>query len=568
MPVTDFSGIFANFALSMFLQKIVVPSDFHDQCAVVNTMLANDVTGLIDSLTDFAVESANVNFSVETTNEVFTKKLNYWLDNINKDYNGLIPRGINAVAKEYFQERWKSSSFPILKILEWKRWEGIVVPSKLCIVDGGSVFSKPKTGSTLKKQLQAYDYYLGEPSSVNAQKNEDDQSEKLDKGCIITKPFCRWFAEYPVPFLIKRGIYENYMIIKSLKQKQTTILDQIIPYLFLITKGTEGMATADNSPKRAYSQPELDTIVNQFQTMMDNMSSTSSSNSDKNIKSPIRATQFDEEIKHIIPDMSVIFKSELFTTTERNILSGLGFIDVIEATSDTRRESILNPKIFVEDVRAGVKDFKTQILAELISKVIERNKGRRKYANSEFHIVNSPVVGFMTDKFKNLVRQLFTYGKISSQTAIEVIAEQDFETEVYRIEQERKRGIPDKMYPPVVQNVEDKPNEVSGKTPEQDEKGDAIPDDKRDPNEKKEYKMSTEEMEVVEGLVGAPYPTIKSLPDAVKKLPITAQRIWRKTWNSAYKYALGKFDNDIKQAETYAFKVAWNVINKNTKENK
>ena len=230
------SGTFMNYALSLLLKKIVVPGEYHAQCEAVKGMLRNDSTGLIDSLTDFAVESANVSFSIKTKSEKFTEKLNYWLTNINGDFDGQIPRGINALAKEYFKERWKASSFPVLKILKWSNWEGMVVPSKMCIVDGESIYSvEKKGGKSVQKQLLGYDYSVGHPN--------DNDTEKLDKGVIITKPFARWFDEYPVPFLIKRGVYHNYRIIQSIKEKQTTILDQILPYLFLIKKGTEGLAT-------------------------------------------------------------------------------------------------------------------------------------------------------------------------------------------------------------------------------------------------------------------------------------------------------------------------------------
>ena len=547
-------GLFTNFALSFLSKKITVPGTYHSQCKAIKVMLADDCTGLIDSLTDFAVESANVSFSIKTENDSFTDKLNYWLENINGDFNGQIPRGINALAKEYFKERWKASSFPVLKILKWKSWQGIAVPSQMCIVDGESVYSEELNGKESKKQLLGYRYSVGAPN--------DKDSESLDSGVIITKPFARWFDEYPVPFLIKRGIYHNYQIIKSLKSTQTTILDQIIPYMFLIKKGTEGLALGDSSPKKSYSQPELDEVVQQFQDMMDELKGATTT--DKQNKSPIRATQFDEDLKHFMPDMEVVFKKTLFETTEKNILCGLGFIDVIEATSNTRREAMLNPKIFIEDVKTGVKDFKEQYLGELVKQIVEKNKKHRKYANSKVDIISSPVTAFMTEKFKQLVKQMYTYGKVSAQTAVEVVAELDFATEVHRIESEKKLGYDEKLYPPVIRNDEGKGIDIPGKeTPDTDKNNNEVPDDKTDPTKKKEYNVSAKELQDIKDLVGAPYHTIKELPDEVKKLSIAKQRVWMRTWNSAYKYYLGKTD-DKKEAEKRAFATAWSVVNKKT----
>ena len=299
--------------------------------------------------------------------------------------------------------------------------------------------------------------------------------------------------------------------------------------------------------------------------MMNELNPSNQNNVDgKSGQSPVRATQFDETLEHMLPDMGVIFKTELFEVTEKNILCGLGFIDVIEATSNTRREAMLNPKIFIEDVKVGVKDFKEQYIRELVQKIVEKNKKHRKYANSSFDIVSSPVTAFMTEKFKQLVKQLYTYGKVSAQTAVEVVGELDFATEVHRIEAEKAAGYDEKLYPPVILNVEGKGIDIPGKqTPDDDKNNNEIPDDKKEEIEKKEYRISAKEMKDIEDLVGAPYNKIKDLPDNVKKLPIAKQRTWMKTWNSAYKYYLGK-TGDKKEAEKRAFATAWSVVNRKT----
>ena len=544
------ADVFSNFFLSLLYRKIVVPSDYHSQCKVVKEMLTDDVTGLVDSLTDFAVNAASVKFTVETKNVEFNAKLRYWMDNINKDFNGVIPRGIDELAKEYYKERWKASSFPIVKILKWEVWEGLVVPAKMALVDGESIYADNKTTEETKA-IGDYVYYIG--SAL-------DPKEKLGKGIIITKPMSRWFDKYPVPYLIKKGCYHNYKIIKSLKDKQTEILDQIIPYLLLVKKGTENLAVKNI---KTYNDDELALIRQQFQDFKDEMAESTGT-----IKSPIRTSQFDEEIKHLIPDLSVIFNKDLFAVAERNILAGLGFVDVFESTSSSRRELVLNPKIFVETVKSGVNDFKNHILKELISQIIEKNSAHRKYINQDFFIMNSPITGFQSDDFKNLIKQLYNYGKISAQTAVEMVAETDFETEVYRREKERKDGIEEKMYPQVVQNLEEKGFDTPGAPKKEDGvNGKPIPEEKKNQETKEKYSKSTEEtLETIEDLTGAPYQDIKDLPPAVKKLKAKERRTWMRAFNSAYYYKLGK-TGSTKEAESYAFPVAWAAVNK-TKEEK
>jgi len=531
----DTSGLFLNSLFSLLLKKIIVPINYHERVAAVKTMLKDDVSGLVDSLTDFSVQTASVDFSVETDNEKLTEILKKWLDNINSPYKGLIPRGIKPLAQEYFKERWKSSSFPILKITKWDTINGIKLPTKMFFVDGESIHSEEIDKNKKNKELVGYEYYLGEGTD-----------DKLDKGVIITKPYGRWFDEYPDPFLIKRGVYHNWKIIESLKNRETEILEQVIPYLFLVKKGNETLA---GQGIKSYSQTELKEIKGQFQELMDKMNSLA----DVKAKTPIRVTQFDEEIKHLIPDLKAVFDPQLFIVAEKAILSGLGFIDVVEAVSTSRRESILNPKAFIEETKKGVEDFKG-ILKELVAQIIENNKdSHKKYMSDSvvFHITSSPVKGFITNDAKTQFRLLWERGQLSNQTYCELVGEVEFRTEVSRREKEAKEGLEYTMYPHLTKNDEDKGIDFVGKEPKDtDVNGRPIPPDKLDDKDKYD----------VGALVTAPYTRITQLPDNVKKkLTPAKQRAWMKIFNNAYRNHLKKFGN-AKKAETYAFRVAWSQI--------
>ncbi len=591
--MSDQTGNYLNWAMSMLLKKIIVPSSYHDRVEAVGEMLEDDVSGIVGTLTDFSVQSADVDFSIETGDDKFTQKLKNWLDNINRGYNGKIPRGIRALAQEYYKERWSSSSFPILKIVEWETWEGIKVPSKMFFVDGGSVYAEEKETNKKTKTLIGYDYYLTK-----------EDKDPLNKGVIITNPYGRWFDEYPNPYLIKRGVYHNWKIIQLLKNKQTEILDQIIPYLLLIKKGFKG-TTLDES--KSYSNEELKAVVEQFRTLIKEIKSANLG--DTSVGTPTRATNFDEDIEHLIPDLKVIFQAELFTVAERNILSGLGFVDIAEAISTSRRESILNPKAFIQEVRTGVKDFETAILTELVYRIIDENKSaRKKYVNSEIYIAHTPITIFQTDEFKNQMRLLWERGQLSNQTYCELVGEVRFRTEVLRREKEAKDGLEYTMYPHIRENKEGVGIDIPGK--DTDVNGNPIPTDKLDdpekynvgknqafvkcPKCKKIFDMLAEkeagmgwvkcpkcgeavtQKDLVKSkkvLETAPYTKITDLPDSVrKKLSPAKQRAWMSIFNNAYKFYLEKF-GDAKKAETLAFRTAWEKIKqvkakKKTKKNK
>ena len=532
---TDSSNLLINYVLSLLLKKIVVPSDYHNQVEAVREMQSDDVSGLVDSLTDFQINSASVDFSIETPNAEYTRILKKWLDTINKDYRGKLPSGIQFIAEQYFRERWKYSSFPVLKIMKWDNVNGLILPTRMSFVDGESIYAKDKDKEDVIK-IDNYDYFI---TDKTAPKN------KLEKNCIFSRPYGRYFDKYPIPYLIKRGVYHNWKIIQSIKNKETEILDQIIPYILLIKKGFKGN-TIDES--KSYSSEELKSVVQQFQDLMNTLKSTNVD--DKQIKSPVRATNFDEEIKHLIPDLKSIFEPGLFAVAEKSILAGLGFLDIAEGVSQSRKESILNPKLFIAETKKGVKDFK-QIMKELLLLIRDKNEIHTKYNNVETHVISSPVNVFISDDFKEKIRQLYDRGRISSQTAVEIIAEVDFKTEVMRREKEEQDGISEKMFPVVTNNVEGKGFDLPNEEPATQDKNDKeLPDDKVDETEKQEYNLGKKK------LVGAPYSTIQSLPSYIKKkYDKASQNKWLKIWNSAYKYMLKKTGNAIK-AEAYAFRTA------------
>ena len=54
------TGLFSKFIDYLFeTGAISVPKDFHAQCGVINTMLNNDISGIISTITDYAVDSAS-----------------------------------------------------------------------------------------------------------------------------------------------------------------------------------------------------------------------------------------------------------------------------------------------------------------------------------------------------------------------------------------------------------------------------------------------------------------------------------------------------------------------------
>jgi len=554
----NFNGVFLNYFLSALSKKCTIPSDFHSQAIAVKELMCNDVSGLVDSLTDFQVSSANVNWYIKTGNSTLDGIMEQWLDNINSEFNGKVPSGIKALASEYYKERWKGASFPILKILAWGEVDGFKLPTKMAFVDGSIVHSSTNKNTGDIVDLGENSYYLG---------SNNDAENKLSKGCIITKPFGRWHDEYPKIYLIKNGVYSNWKLLTILKEKQGQVLDQVMPYLLQVLKGTPELAIQKNVN---YSDDKLKKVVDQMEELMEKMNDVKYSGTRKS-KTPIRASQFDEEIKHLIPDLKTILASELSTGFEKSILTGMGFIDVADAVSSNRKESILNPKAFIQEVRSGIGEAQdgsgfAQVLKDLTFIIKKQNEGRPKYNNLKMQILHSKPQIFMDKDYRDFLLSMYNRGQLSQKTLIEVAGDEVYEQEVEERKREAKDGNQYWMYPPVVQNQEQTGmNDYLGSKSSDPEKDMTVPQEKLGPDAKLKYNKSS----VIADLETAVYKSINKLPDAVKEaFPSKKdQRRWLATWNSSYAWAMGKW-NDTPKAEQYAFAVSWGTAKKvNNKTN-
>lgn len=523
MSDINLTELFANLSSS-----IIIPTSFHSQCSVVKKMLKDDSTGLINSLLQFQINAASVNFSIETDSLELSKILNKFLDNINLAYLGKIPSGINTIAKEYFTERWSASSLPVLKIAKWDTIGSLLLPSKMFIVDGSSIYAKDKDKKSEKSLLQ-YDYFLGKK-----------MENRLDENVIFNRPFSRLWEKYTDLYLIRTGIFHNYKILASLKNKQGKILNQVIDYLFLIKRGSEIL----NRENYIKNPEDYTKILNQYGDIKKKAETKSGV--------PARVTAFDEQVEHLIPDLSRIFSPALFTVAEKAILGGMGFLDIAESVSSSRKESVLNPKPFQAEILAGVNSFK-EMLRGVINLIKEKNKTNTKYMNMDIRVVNSPIMTFQTEEFKKMIRSIFKTGRVSSRTVIEICGELDYNTEKARILNEKKEKIGEKFYPEITENHEQHPDDKGNNIPKKIDK-DNLPDDKVDPNEKKEYKIAKKVT-----LIGAPFRNLTELPENIRKLSLKKQQQFRAVWNKTYYWALGK-GKTRKQAEKLAFRIAYSSI--------
>jgi len=415
---------------------IIMPSTYRDQVLGTKELLQNDVSGLVNTMLDFAVSTAiDVDYRIETNNNNLDIVLNNWLNDINSSLIGKIPTGLDALAKEYFRERWKGSSFLLLRTF-WETIDGYTLPTKLYFVDGEDILVDD-TSETVTIGEEKYRLRIAKDKSKPLPGTKNEM-------IFVQKPYSAWGVDYPVPYVILKGLFKNMKFLELLENKGEMVVGKALEYLLTLKKGTERL-TADNIA--VYDKNDLDTVKEDFQKIVEDRKTSAGI--------PTYISNFDTEIAHLIPDYDKALRGELYTPIEKRLLSGLGLVDIVQGTV-SRVTSTLNPKPFIGEIQSGVSDFKA-LLKDLLTTVIEKNKGSHKkyFTNSKItEVRSSPLKIFLSDDGKSLLRSVYDRGGLSKETFVELVGDVDYAVEVERRKNENKRHENVTMYPPVIQNQE------------------------------------------------------------------------------------------------------------------
>lgn len=510
-------------------EQITVPLQFDHQMSEIKKLMVSDTSGMVNSLLDFSINTAIVEFSILTSNASLTEKLNRWIKNINASLRGRVPTGIKALAKENFKERWKGGSFLLLRT-QWEEVDGLQLPTKLWFLDGSNI--KVEDGVNDVRVIGEERYSL---------KIKENQFKPLPAAknelIFVQRPFSNWNSLYPVPFIIQRGLYKNLKLLELLNSKSEMIIGKALEYMFLMKKGTEALAK-EGRPEFIYSEEDLKKVKTDFNKFASDRKTTSGI--------PAFATNFDTEIEHIIPDYQRAISTAIYGPIEKRLLAGMGLIEIIEGTTSNRKESLLNPKPFIAEVTQGIEDFRA-LLSDIVMTIVEKNKeSHPKYFGSKIEVYSSPVKEFLTDNIRDHIRSMFDRGVISIETYSDICGEEvHFDIEKLKRQRELDEGLEYLFYPHITQNLEKdidiRPNLDNDDYPDDED----LPSDKRG-IERKNYKGMDQG-----AYEEAPYKTNKDLPDQVKVLPAAAQSLWRNVFNKSFP-----------KGEDYARKVAWSVVKK------
>lgn len=469
-------------------QKTTIPTEFHNQVSAVKSLLISDTSGLVNTTIDYAISAATVDMHISSDNGNFTSICKKWLDTINYRWAGKIPVGLKGLEKEYYRERWKGSSFIVLKT-EWATVDGVLLPINAYPLDGGSVYTKDDNN----------DYRIDREYYLKTSKEDIPLINTETVRYYFQMPYTQWGAKYPVPYLLSKGIYKNAKFLDIVANKGESLVCEALEYLLLFKKGDKDLAKLQD-PAYTYDEEDFKKLSKQFDDLQREKRMTG--------QTPYYMTGFDTEIDHLIPDYNKALQSSLFNPIESRILAGLGLVEIY--TTSTRSELILNPRPFQMEVQSAASDF-AALMNNILLDIKMLNESRRKYLNTNIRLHYSPVKEFITSEYKDKLRNLYDRGAVSKKTFVELVGDLNYENEVSERKAEAKRGEDKTMFPPVIQNL------MGMGQPENEE----IPDDKK----------GIEKLDYTQAI----YETIHDLPQAIKELPVLAQELWMVAFNEAYR---------------------------------
>lgn len=526
-------GLFERFLDYLFTSEaIFVPTEYHDRCDKIKGMIDSDISGIVSTVLDYSVNSASeAKYRVECSEETLQELLNLWLEKINLDIKG-VPTGLSALSKEYFRERWEGSSFCILRVKDWEKITvdnvTIEVPTTMWMVNGSSIYVKRPKDKNYK--LGSDKFYLDSEYKEIIPENKNEE-------IIIQKPYNRWFDQYATPYLIRRGVYKNWLGIKTLQEKSDEVISKVLPYLFLIAKGEKDLFLQGDAN---YTDEDLAELADNFKTQVEKYTHSKD-------KLPVNAIPFDTKYEHLIPDLSKVLKEELYRQGYRSILAGLGFVDMLEI-APSRQETRMNPKAFIAEINDGVSGFKSMLL-EIIYLIEARNKKAHPKLFSdkgELLIVNNPLK-INVEQILDALRSGYDRGASSIETYQEVLG-LDYRTEKERRKKELENGDEELFYPHIISNTEQHEDIRPTVRKPKNEKNE---DQNKDGPEKNNFKNADKNLEI------APY-TMDNHPSYLDKYPEDAIKVWVEVFNKTLEET---------GDESKAYPYAWTALKRFLKKN-
>ena len=521
--------------LSLIQTNVIKPPEkYHEQVIVVKDSLKNDESGIVNTVLDYAIEcAARVTYKVETDNDNLTEIYNTWLKDINSSLRRKkVEVGVNGLAKQYFMEMLKGSSHALLRTIYKDKKVGtdgskMNLPNLMWFADGKDIYIKKSKSKAKIIGSEKYKLKIGKGST----KDDFINLPTLDNEEIFVQtPFEAWGTLLPIPFLIRRGIWKNMKVMGLISDQGEGVVRKALKYLLVILKGTDKTYEKQGQ----YGREALLKTKDGFKNFLNDLGTETGV--------PTLVTNHDTQIDHLIPDFNKVVNQELQDPSRQKILQGLGLIEIIQGTgSQSRKESIINPKPFIKLVNALINDY-CDLLTDVLEVTREKNTQNTKYNSVSIKVKASAVPDFVSMEDKELMRTIFDRGVMDYESLCETVGI-DYNLVVSRSKKQLENGIDSILYPHIILNQEQYTSEAEikrgGKPLDKPFKDD------RNGTGRQNFVQASREC--------ALYNAKKPLPKSVKKLPVDLQKVWKTTYNK-------KFIKTGSEAESH--RLAWGIISR------
>ena len=529
MKISDFIQLFAQ----LFQTNLTVKGyTFAQKVDACRQLLSNDTSGYIYSIIKFAINAAvKTPFKIFTGTPSLDDTLHRALNNLNLQYVGKLNVGINPIKRDFFKSYWESGLVAVKTI--WNDINGLNLPVNMFVLDSKNVEidGDPSTFGT-------YSYSIG-----------DKQIRDNDSNHLFVYKNSSMYEKYPNPPLISRGVYINYKIKEQIKNLQHNYLQNVVSMLWMILKGEK------TRPDLKYDKSDFEDIKNQFQKLLQN----TVWNTTLEKKIPLLVSSFDTQTQILTPEMEKMLRQTITEAVDTDILSGLGFITVIEGLTRKRSTMGLNPKPFISSVVDTVELFK-QFLKDLVMVTAMKNKDHFKYfGNLDFKISASPIKYFWDYTTKGIMQTLSDRGLLSIKTSLENF-DMDYEEELERREKEITSGAEITFFPRVINNQEVTQSSEELEHLNKENIQSQSNNDNTKVSKSMDYKYSSEYLTFLEHF--SPYTSWNKIPLKMRKtLKVIKSPQLRKAWLDAFNNSYVYYkDVDPKKADIIAIKTAWKVV--------
>lgn len=450
-------------------KELVVETDFYKQIIENYRIWQQGGNNLVSPILDMQVGSAsNYEATINFTQKSAELKdiLNYWKDYVVNSNLSNIATGLNSVYREWLTESW-GSRLCIFYVV-WGESEiplgsgkKYIVPIQIYVPNAYGV--KVIGGNTLGDK----EYYFRQNSDLdytkNKEKNNSDNykdnyliqyknpNRALDKSEDIKIPLqenhsiyvraigSRSYENYPTPYLFHRGTAALVKVKEALIKSDYRTAIGIINDILLITKGSEELTKQGIS----YGEKELESLRQLIKTRLGT--------------SQTFLSTYDTQMKHISPDVSSLLSRDKYFEVDKDILASLGLINI--RIEGERRESELNYKGWLVEVQGVAKIFKEMIERDVYLDFVKRNIKQYPELFKDFPkliYAQKPMNIWLSEEGKRLTKTWYSYGLLSKESAIEMTTDVSYEVEKINRENEAEAGDDTTMYPPIIQNQEDK----------------------------------------------------------------------------------------------------------------